>query len=113
MSKPRRRKNRIAAGATSTHSHVTRSATLSSSSDPWVEKISRTCDFLARAEVRVPLATLARRFGGSPYHFQRNFKRIVGVSPREYAEACRLQKVRQRLREGERVTNAVFDAGYG
>ena len=43
-----------------------------------------------------------RRFGGSPYHLQRNFKRIVGVTPREYAEACRLRKVKRRLRQARR-----------
>ena len=32
------------------------------------------------------LARLAARFGGSPYHLQRNFKRVVGVTPREYAD---------------------------
>ena len=81
--------------------------------DPWIEKVSRACAYLAGGEGHVSLATLTRRLGGSPYHFQRNFKRIVGVSPREYAEACRLQRVRRRLREGDAVTAAVFDAGYG
>jgi AraC family transcriptional regulator of adaptative response/methylated-DNA-[protein]-cysteine methyltransferase len=81
--------------------------------DPWVEKVSRACAYLACGDGHVSLAALARRLGGSPYHLQRNFKRIVGVTPREYAEACRLQRVRRRLREGDAVTAAVFDAGYG
>ena len=59
------------------------------------------------------LAHLAARIGGSPYHFQRSFKRIVGVSPREYADACRLEKVKRGLRGGSRVTDAMIDAGYG
>ena len=51
--------------------------------------------------------------GGSPYHLQRNFKRIVGISPREYAEACRLNTVKRRLKRAEDVTGAMVDAGYG
>jgi len=81
--------------------------------DPWVERIQRACVYLANVEGHPSLATIARRLGGSPYHFQRNFKRIVGVSPREYADACRFRKVRMRLRSGADVTGAVFDAGYG
>jgi AraC family transcriptional regulator of adaptative response/methylated-DNA-[protein]-cysteine methyltransferase len=38
---------------------------------------------------------------------------MVGVTPREYADACRLRAVKQRLRECDAVTTAVFDAGYG
>lgn len=82
--------------------------------DPWIERISRACGYLEDVERgQVSLATLARRIGGSPYHLQRNFKRIVGVTPREYADACRLRTVKRRLRESDEVTAAVFDAGYG
>jgi len=81
--------------------------------DPWVDKIRRACVYLANVDGHPSLATLAARLGGSPYHLQRNFKRIVGVTPREYADAVRLRKVKRRLREGEDVTGAMFDAGYG
>ncbi len=81
--------------------------------DPWIEKIRRACVYLANVEGHLPLGALAARLGGSPYHFQRNFKRIVGVSPREYADACRLGKVKRGLRAGRDVTGAMLDAGYG
>ena len=81
--------------------------------DPWTEKIQRACVYLANVEGQPSLTTLARRVGGSPYHLQRNFKRIVGVTPREFADASRLKKIKRRLRDGADVTSAVLDAGYG
>jgi AraC family transcriptional regulator of adaptative response/methylated-DNA-[protein]-cysteine methyltransferase len=81
--------------------------------DPWAEKIRRACVYLSNVNGHPSLAALARRIGGSPYHLQRNFKRLVGVTPREYVEACRLSTVKRSLREGHAVTRAVFDAGYG
>ena len=81
--------------------------------DPWLERIRRACVYLSNVDGHPALATLAARLGGSPYHLQRNFKRLVGVSPREYAEACRLGKVKRSLRQAGDVTGAMFDAGYG
>ena len=81
--------------------------------DPWVDKVRRACVYLANVDGHVSLAKLATRLGGSPYHLQRSFKRVVGVSPREYADACRLQKMKRGLRAGARVTDAMLDAGYG
>src|SRR5919198_3169679 len=84
-----------------------------SAADPWIEKVRRACVYLSNVDGHPALATLAARLGGSPYHLQRNFKRLVGVTPREFAEAVRLRKVKQQLRGGGAVTGAMFDAGYG
>src|SRR3954466_8485097 len=81
--------------------------------DPWIEKVRRACVYLSNVDGHPSLATLAARLGGSPYHLQRNFKRLVGVSPREYADAIRLRTVKGRLRHAADVTGAMFDAGYG
>ncbi|HVB37357.1 MAG TPA: bifunctional DNA-binding transcriptional regulator/O6-methylguanine-DNA methyltransferase Ada [Vicinamibacterales bacterium] len=82
--------------------------------DPWIDRVRQACRLLARHEDEpVTLETLSRTIGGSPHHLQRNFKRIMGVSPREYAEACRLARVKRNLKAGEAVTAALYDAGYG
>lgn len=64
-------------------------------------------------EARHTLAALGRRAGLSPAHLQRVFKRVVGVSPRQFADACRLDRLKAGLREGESVTTAMVAAGYG
>ena len=83
-----------------------------SAGDAWTEKVKVACRYLSTVDGHPSLAALARRVGGSPYHLQRNFKRIVGVSPREFAEARRLARVKGALRTGRPVTEAIFDAGY-
>jgi len=62
---------------------------------------------------KMTLAQLADVAGISPFHLQRSFKRFVGISPREYQEALRTDRLRARLRAGETVSRATFDAGYG
>lgn len=70
---------------------------------------------VARApeERRLDLAALARAADLSPWHLQRRFKALVGVSPRQYAEACRLRLLRAGLRGAPSVTDAIHAAGYG
>ena len=67
----------------------------------------------ARRGERVTLGELATAVGASPFHLQRRFKKTFGVSPRGYQEAQRVQSVKAALRNGRRVADAVFDAGYG
>src|SRR3954466_4825962 len=62
---------------------------------------------------RVTLDQLGRAVGASPFHLQRRFKEAFGVSPRGYQEAQRVEAVKSSLRNGSRVTEAVYDAGYG
>jgi AraC family transcriptional regulator, regulatory protein of adaptative response / methylated-DNA-[protein]-cysteine methyltransferase len=60
----------------------------------------------------VTLERLAQVANMSPFHLQRVFKQKVGVSPRAYASARRLERMKSRLRTGVTVSRATFDAGY-
>jgi len=62
---------------------------------------------------RVTLEELAGAVGASPFHLQRRFKEAFGISPRDYQDAYRVESVKSSLRNGSRITDAVFDAGYG
>ena len=76
--------------------------------------IQQLCEYIQQnCEVPLPLAGLARRAGFSPFHLQRLFKSITGSTPRQYAQACRVRRLKSSLREGTPVTEAIFDAGYG
>ena len=67
----------------------------------------------AKRGERVTLEELSQAVGASPFHLQRRFKEAFGVSPRGYQEAHRVESVKSSLRNGSRVTDAVYDAGYG
>jgi len=79
-----------------------------------IEQIQQACDIIrANPEERHTLGALAGRVGLSRFHFQRAFTQVVGISPRAFADACRLGQVKTALKRGERVTPALYDAGYG
>jgi AraC family transcriptional regulator of adaptative response/methylated-DNA-[protein]-cysteine methyltransferase len=82
--------------------------------DPVREKVLAACRYIDAQADRVPtLAELGRQVGLSPHHLQRTFRRTVGVTPREYADARRSERVRQRLGRGEDLLAATYGAGYG
>jgi AraC family transcriptional regulator of adaptative response/methylated-DNA-[protein]-cysteine methyltransferase len=62
---------------------------------------------------RLTLKTLGQRVGSSPFHLQRVFKSIVGVSPREYQEARRIARFKSGVSNGGTVSTATYDAGFG
>ena len=64
-------------------------------------------------EERLTLSLLAKHFRRSPFHLQRTFKAVLGVSPKAYMDACRLRQVKQNLQAGHSVTTALYAAGYG
>jgi AraC family transcriptional regulator, regulatory protein of adaptative response / methylated-DNA-[protein]-cysteine methyltransferase len=64
-------------------------------------------------EDRLTLGGLARTFRRSPFHLQRTFKAVLGVSPKAYIDACRLRQVKQNLQSGHNVTSSLYAAGYG
>ena len=91
-----------------------RSASPSSPGPSGFSRVQAACDIIrAHPEKRHTLNVLAGRVGLSPFHFQRTFTQLVGVSPRAFAEACRMGQLKTALRQGTRVTPALYDAGYG
>jgi AraC family transcriptional regulator, regulatory protein of adaptative response / methylated-DNA-[protein]-cysteine methyltransferase len=62
---------------------------------------------------RVSLAELARAVGASPFHLQRRFKQSLGLSPSDYQREAQLEDAKRHLKNGGRVTDALFEAGYG
>ena len=81
--------------------------------DPQTELIERVCQYIqTHLEAPLHLADLSQQFHISPYHLQRTFKRIKGVTPRQFVESCRLGDFKARLQEGETVTDALYNAGY-
>jgi AraC family transcriptional regulator of adaptative response/methylated-DNA-[protein]-cysteine methyltransferase len=78
-------------------------------------QICRYIDAHIAEETRITLAALAVEFKMSPFHLQRMFKRTMGASPREYAEARRLGLWKSQVRQGRdvSVTAALYEAGYG
>lgn len=75
--------------------------------------VAQAIALLRKSDEPVSLDALALATGYSPTHFQRLFKRAVGLSPAAYARALRRERAAEALSGGGRVTDAVYDAGFG
>lgn len=81
--------------------------------DPQVKMVQRACRYIeTQDETSVTLADLAEHIGISAFHLQRVFKKIMGITPRQYADACRIGKFKTRVRESGSVAGAMYDAGF-
>ena len=65
------------------------------------------------SEARMTLSTLSSTAGMSAYQLERAFRSVMGISPRQYADARRMRRLKSRLRKGDDVTTALYDAGFG
>jgi AraC family transcriptional regulator of adaptative response/methylated-DNA-[protein]-cysteine methyltransferase len=83
-------------------------------SNPSVPKIQALCVYIREhADETLTLDVLARRVGLSRFHLQRTFKTIVGVTPKQYVDSCRLGQFKGHLRLKSSVTDAIYEAGFG
>jgi AraC family transcriptional regulator of adaptative response/methylated-DNA-[protein]-cysteine methyltransferase len=65
------------------------------------------------ADGRLTLHALSAACGLSPFHLQRVFRRMLGLSPRAYADERRARRLRSALKAGDAVAAATYEAGYG
>jgi AraC family transcriptional regulator of adaptative response/methylated-DNA-[protein]-cysteine methyltransferase len=82
--------------------------------DPHLDLVRRVCRLIDQhSDEPLTLADLGEAVDVSPAHLQRVFKRVLGISPRQYVRARRLDRFKSRLREQTTVTTALHEAGYG
>jgi AraC family transcriptional regulator of adaptative response/methylated-DNA-[protein]-cysteine methyltransferase len=90
--------------------------------DPRTEAVARVCreiEVRIRTEaegdnnVRLTLATLGRSVGMGSHQLERAFRRVMGITPRQYADAQRMRRLKSSLKKGDDVTTALYDAGFG
>jgi AraC family transcriptional regulator, regulatory protein of adaptative response / methylated-DNA-[protein]-cysteine methyltransferase len=79
-----------------------------------LERVETTCRMLGDDTERAPaLGELAASVGVSPSSLRRDFMAVLGVTPKQYADQLRVERLRAGLRAGRDVTSAMYDAGYG
>lgn len=83
--------------------------TETSAADP----VARAQELIAASEDAPKLDELARAVGLSAGHLQRRFRARYGLSPAEYATSRRIDRFKRALRDGDSVTEAIYNAGFG
>jgi AraC family transcriptional regulator, regulatory protein of adaptative response / methylated-DNA-[protein]-cysteine methyltransferase len=77
------------------------------------EMVKAVCRYIEQhLDEPVTLTRLGREFRQSPFHLQRTFKAVLGITPRAYADSCRVNQFKRNLQAGHSVTRAMYDAGY-
>ena len=87
-------------------------------SDPRIAAVASVCReidarVLADPDARLTLAQLSQSAGMSTYQLERAFRATIGITPRQYADAQRMRRLKSRLKKGDNVTTALYEAGYG
>jgi len=81
--------------------------------DPQIELVQRVCRLLNSNENEsLKLPELASQAGVSQFHLQRTFKRVMGISPRQYLAARKIDNFKTLVRKGETVTNSLYESGF-
>jgi AraC family transcriptional regulator of adaptative response/methylated-DNA-[protein]-cysteine methyltransferase len=92
--------------------------------DSRIETIARVCREIEvrvqadpgldlRSDTQLTLAALGKSAGLSPHQLDRAFRSAMGITPRQYADAQRMRRLKSRLKKGDNVTTALYEAGYG
>jgi AraC family transcriptional regulator, regulatory protein of adaptative response / methylated-DNA-[protein]-cysteine methyltransferase len=81
--------------------------------NPRQQLVKAICRYIEQhLDEPLTLTKLGVEFRQSAFHLQRTFKAVLGITPKQYADACRMRGFRQKLKAGHSVTRAMHDAGY-
>jgi AraC family transcriptional regulator of adaptative response/methylated-DNA-[protein]-cysteine methyltransferase len=79
--------------------------------------VRRVCKYIQKcsesSDSMPTLSELGRAVGSSPSHLQRVFKEATGVTPRQYASAWRLDRFKTMIKDGQEISDALYEAGFG
>lgn len=81
--------------------------------DPARDKVLAACRYIDQSDHIPTLEELSAQIGMSSSHLQRIFKQIVGVTPFQYGNARRTERLKQHLHQGEEIAHALYEVGYG
>jgi len=76
------------------------------------QAVQNACRAIEAADTAPELETLAQAAHLSRFHFLRVFRKVTGLTPRQYAANHRAERVRAELRTGASITTAIYDAGF-
>src|SRR5262249_41929909 len=83
-------------------------------STPDVARVRRACEAIAhKPDAPWTSRAITKAGGASVAQLQRSFRRVLGLSPRDYVAACRHRRFLDTLRHGAAVTDAIYESGYG
>ncbi len=78
-----------------------------------ISKILTVCRYIESCDYAPRLDELSRTINLSSFHLQRIFKKIMGISPRNYVDMHRHLRLKKALKAGDDVALATYQAGYG
>jgi AraC family transcriptional regulator of adaptative response/methylated-DNA-[protein]-cysteine methyltransferase len=80
---------------------------------PQHKLLAQACNYINRnLDTTVTLEKLGKILGLSPFHAQRLFRRALGVTPKQYQRARRMERLRGHLLTQPSVTHAIYEAGF-
>jgi len=82
--------------------------------DPRIALVRAVCHRIdAHPDAPASLGSLSARAGTTPHRLRRAFRAVLGLTPRQYRDERRLERFKTQLKEGKKVSPALYEAGYG
>lgn len=114
VARGRRRKRIVSPHRVSYNGDMTMTSASPAAPADLTDLVESACRQIDATDDRVPtVGELADGLGVSPDALRRAFARVLGVTPRQYADTRRRERLRDGLRSGDQVSIALFSAGYG